>query len=226
MAISLLQTLIDKQDNFEIIRDQIAAIIVAEQANQQALATAATEDPDLWKLRTYLERSNPLEQWLNVEQVTDFSPILNIWVDNSGFDGAVSNVSTAQKSTTIFNIDCYGLGVSKDDGAGHLPGDELANKEVQRAVRLVRNILMAAENTYLQLQGLVWKRWPQSINFFQPEIQGRPVQHISGARIALAVGFNEFSPQYVPVDLAYVAISIERAEDGMVILEADYPSTP
>lgn len=45
-----LQALIDKQDSVEIIRDQIAAILVQEIANQQALAIADSKDPALWTL--------------------------------------------------------------------------------------------------------------------------------------------------------------------------------
>jgi hypothetical protein len=38
--------LIDKVDNLEIVGDLIAAILVVELANQQALATTAGKDPN------------------------------------------------------------------------------------------------------------------------------------------------------------------------------------
>ena len=215
-------TLIDKQDNFEIVRDQLAIILVTEVANQMALATAASKDPLLWKLRTFLERSNPFEQFLN-DPEADISPLVNIWVDNSQFDPKASNVSERQKSETVYNLDCYGIGISADlPAGGHTPGDEKASLDVQRAVRLVRNIFQASENTYLQLQGTVWGRWPHTIEFFQPQIDGRTVQQVKGARFALRVGFNEFSPQYVPETLELVTNTIKRAEDGEVIIEANY----
>lgn len=214
--------LIDKQDNFEIIRGQIAAILVTEVANQMSLAVAAAKDPDLWKLRVFLERSNPFEQFLN-DPKADTSPIINIWVDNSQFEEKSSNIMERQKSETIYNLDCYGIGISADlPAGGHTAGDEKAAFEVQRAVRLVRNILMASENTYLKLRGLVWQRWPRSIEFFQPQIDGRTIQQVKGARLALRVGFNEFSPQYVPENLELLTTEIKRAEDGQVVIEADY----
>ena len=83
--------LIDKQDNFEVIRDQIAAVLVAETANQMQLATNAAKDPQGWKLRVFTERSNPWEQWLN--GATDKSPLVNVWYDNSNFDQKASNIS-------------------------------------------------------------------------------------------------------------------------------------
>lgn len=220
-----IETLIDKQDNFEIIRDQIAAILKTEQANQIALATTAGKpDPDDWKLRIFAERSNPWEQLLNND--TDRSPIVNVWYDNSSFDQSGSNISERQKTEAIFNIDCYGYGKSSDDGgSGHNPGDKEAALEVQKALRLVRNILMAAEYTYLSLRGLVWQRWPQSSTVFQPQIQGRTVQQIVGARLAFKVIFNEFSPQVVAETLEYMAIDIKRTEDGEILVEADYDYT-
>ena len=58
--------LIDKQDSFEIVRDQIAAILKTEITSQIALATTAGKpNPDDWKLRIFSERANPWEQFLN-----------------------------------------------------------------------------------------------------------------------------------------------------------------
>jgi hypothetical protein len=219
-----LATLIDKQDNVEVIRDQIAAILVAEVANQMALATLAAKDPDDWKLRIFTERSNPWEQFLDPNNASfDKSPLVNIWVDNMSYDPKASNVMERQKTEAVYNIDCYGYGRSKDVPAGgHTPGDKEAAFEVQRALRLVRNILMAAENTYLQLRGLVWSRWPQAITIFQPQLDSHTVQHVVGARLAFRVVFNEFSPQVVPETLELLSVEVIRAEDGEIVLEADY----
>ncbi|MCP4710735.1 MAG: hypothetical protein GY869_19085, partial [Planctomycetes bacterium] len=204
-----ISELIDKQDNFEIVRDKIAEILVAAVARQMALAVLAGKDPDLWKLRIFLERSNPFEQFLNCDGA-DLSPLVNIWVDNSQFDPKASNVMERQKSETIYNLDCYGIGVSADDvTGGHVPGDEKASFEVQRAVRLVRNIIMSAENTYLQSRRTVWGRWPRSIEFFQPQIDNHTVEQVKGARISLKVDFNEFSPQYIPENLELITTSIK-----------------
>jgi len=217
----MIPTLIDKQDNFEIVRDQIATILVTEVANQMTLATIAGEDPDDWELRIFTERSNPWEQFLNEQ--TDRSPLINIWYDNSNFVPSGSNISERQETVGIFNIDCYGYGKSADiSGGGHTPGDQEAAFEVQKALRLVRNILMAAEYTYLDLRGLVWQRWPQSITVFQPQIDAAKVLQIVGARIAFKVTFNEFSPQVTENTLELVSTTVFRTEDGEIVLEADY----
>lgn len=222
----MIQSLIDKQDSFEIIRDEIAAILVTEVASQKALATGEGKDPTLWDLKVYTERSNPWENYLNSPESDTLIPTVNIWYDNSSFDPKASNIMERQKTVAIFNIDCYGAAVSSSNtSGGHNPGDKEASLEVQRALRLVRNILMAAEYTYLGLRGLVWGRWPQSVNTFQPQLGSNSVQQVVGARIAFKVTFNEFSPQYVGDVLELVAVDIIRAEDGQILLEADYDYT-
>tara|TARA_R110000772_G_scaffold268728_1_gene398241 strand:+ start:8890 stop:9552 length:663 start_codon:yes stop_codon:yes gene_type:complete len=220
----MISQLIDKQDNFEVVRDEIAAILVTEVANQMALATAGGKDPNDWKLRVYSERSNPWEGLLNEQN--DRSPIVNVWYDNSNFDPRASNSVERQKAEAVFNIDCYGYGMSQDvAGGGHKAGDQEAAIEVQRALRLVRNILMAGEYTYLGLRGLVWSRWPQSVTIFQPQIDARQMQQIVGARLAFRVVFNEFSPQVEAETLELVSAKVSRSEDGEVVVNADYDYT-
>lgn len=221
---AVIDTLIDKQDGFEIVRDQIAAILVLEVANQKDLARTAGKNPDDWELQIFSERSNPFEKWLNNRD--EPAPIVNVWHDNGSFPEGRGNVVEKQEHVAIYNIDCYGLGVSEANGAGHKPGDREAALETQRAVRLVRNILMSAVNTYLQLRGTVGQRWIQSITVFQPQIEGRTVQNVVGGRIALRVRLEELSPQVTPVELETLTVEVKRTEDGEVVLNAQYNSTP
>jgi len=217
--------LIDKNDNFEVIRDQIASIIRLETANQQTLAAAAAKDPALWGLRVFTERANPWEQFRADDE--DTSPIVNVWFDNLNFDMAASNVIERQKAEGVFNIDVIGFSVSADDpSGGHTPGDEGAARTAQRGLRLVRNILMSADYTYLGLRGLVWRRMPQAITSFQPQLGDQGALQVVGARLALRVEFNEFSPQYTPETLEFLSIDVRRTEDDEIVLEADYDYTP
>lgn len=219
----MIDTLIDKQDNFEIIRDQITAILVNEVASQMSLATASGKNPNNWKLRVFKEQSNPFEQFLNGNPTSDTSPIINVWFDSFTTDPKASNTSERQKVEAVYNIDCYGFGQSANLVAGgHTKGDVQAATEVHRAARLVRNILMAAEYTYLNLRGTVWARWLQNITSFQPQIEGQQVQKIHGLRLVFNVGFSEFSPQITPETLEIMANTVKSAESGEIILEANY----
>lgn len=218
-----IATLIEEPDLFEVIRDEIAAILKVESAAQQALATAAGKDPRLWDLRVFVERSNPWADFVEGPEQLDAPPIVNVSVDNLSFDGAASDTVERQKSTTTYHLDCYGYGVSADDGAGgHLPGDREAALACQRAVRLVRNILMAGEYTYLGLRKTVWRRWIRTIEFFKPPSDAEQAQKIVGGRISLEVQHNEFSPQVVPETLELISTTVRRAETGEILLGADY----
>ena len=217
--------LIDKNDNFEIIVDQIAAILKVEAAAQFALATTAGKpDPTLFDLRVFQDRSNPWENFPS--KTNNETPIANVWFDSTNFVGAASDTVSRQKSSTVFNIDLYGYGVSSDNPAGgHIPGDAVAIEAVKRAIKIARNILMSSKYTYLELRGLVWSRWVSSITFFQPQQDADNAHHVAGARIAFLVEFNEFSPQYEPETLELVSAQVKRAEDNEIIILADYDYT-
>lgn len=220
--------LIDKQDGFEIIRDKIAAVLVAEIASQQALALAAAEDPDYWKLRLYTERANIWEQFLN--SPSDVSPVINVAFDSAIFVERNSNAIERQKSDSTFNIDCYAYAKSTSTESGHDSGDYLARLELHKAIRFIRNILMAGEYTYLGLSRgddqIVWRRWIQNVVIYQPEYNGQALQQIAAGRIVFRVEHNEFSPQIAAETLESIFATITRTDDGFVYFtgEFDYGS--
>lgn len=211
--------LIDKVDNVEIIRDQIAAILTVELANQATLSG----EP---RPRVFIERANPWGQFL-ATTVPPPQPLINVWWDSSTFDESTSNVVERQTCEAVYNIDCYAAASSQDDGgSGHIPGDEQAAREAQRTVRLARNILMAGAYTYLGLRGLVWKRFPQTISMFQPQIDNRAAQRVVGARLALQVKFSEFSPQIEGEEIETILLDVLRAETGQLLVRAEYVTPP
>lgn len=220
-------TLINKQDNFEIVRDQIAAILAAESVQQMQLAEQENLDPEQWRLRVYTERFRAWEQYLNNPEGADLAPIVNVWFEDADYDKSKSDAIQRQHTTGTFNIDCYGLGIAQDNpDGGHFAGDQQAALNCQRAVRLVRNILMASENTYLQMRGVVWgTRWIRNVSTYQPQLENRQVQEVHATRISLEVPFNEFSPQYQARELDYLAFDVLRSETGELYFEADYDYT-
>lgn len=230
MPVPPIDTLIEGRDGSELVRDQIAAILLRETESQQRFAIAAGKDPDEWTLRVYLERTNPWADWIDLPETTETPvkayPIVNVWLDNITYDLKTSNVVERQNATGLYQIDCYGYGVSADDASGHIAGDETAALEVQRALRLCRRILMAATYTYLGLRGLVWRRFTQSASFFQPQIDGRSVQQVQGARLTLAVDFNEFSPQVHGLPLEEMVATVGRKQTGEIYFVAQWGESP
>lgn len=224
-----IQSLIDKQDNFEIVRDTIAQILADESASQVALAIAdGKPDPDQWKLRVCIERANPWEAFQNEDASAeiDDSPIVNVWFDSSGYDESKSNVVERQYGAGVFNIDIYGYGVSVDDPAGgHTPGDKSASLKCQQGIRLVRNILMSSYYTRLGFPVTnkdIGQRFVRNITAFQPEQGNQHVQNVAAARVAFTVKFNERSPQYEGEILEEIGIDIKRDPDGFVLAQAEY----
>lgn len=217
--------LIDKQDNFELIADEIAAIIKTEAAAQVALAASAGKpDPTLWDLRVYQDRSNRWEMF--PPDVDTETPVVNVWFDSTDYVANKSDPTGRQWSSTTYNIDLYGYGVSSDNPAGgQLVGDAQAAQAVKRAIKLVRNILMSYKYTYLEQKGLVGSRWIESITYFQPQQDAENTAHVAGARIAFSVQFNEYSPQYAPEVLDLISARLKRADDNEIVIETDYDFT-
>jgi hypothetical protein len=222
--------LIDRPDNLERVRDQIGAILLVEQENQQALAREAGKDPELWRLRIFSERSNPWEVFRDQDseeedEEFDRAPVINVTFDSESFDKSTGNTVERQTALGTFNVDCYAQAIAKDDpeGLGHEAGDEAAAKEAHRAARLVRSILMAGAYTYLGMRGVVGRRWVQSITVFQPQAGGQSIEHVVAARVAFQVEFNEFSPQVEGQLLELVSASVRRADNGQLLFAADYP---
>jgi hypothetical protein len=220
-----IQSLIDKRDTSEIVRDKIALILATESAAQQVLAIDAvpSKDPDDWKLRVFIERINPWEEFLAAddgdEALERAFPLVNVSLDSISYDMSASNVVERQKASAIFFVDVYGFGVATADGDGHTAGDQNAAVECQRALRLVRNILMAGTYTYLDMRGVVWKRWPSSVQALEIPIDARTVQQVAAMRLSLQVDFNEFAPQVEGQPLEVLSFTVNRARNDEVIQE-------
>jgi len=216
MPLTPLAQLVDKVDSFEIIRDQIAAILLTETASQQALAVAALppRDPGKWALRVFTERTNPWGEFVELDADADPTPIVNVTYNGSSFDERASNVIERQRASSTYYIDCYTAAASEETDAGHTPGDQRAAIEVQRVVRLVRNYLMAGQYTYLGLRPIVARRWPSGIETFAPPNDAKAVQRLGIARLTLQVMHDEHSPQTVGEPLELISVNVQRAPSG------------
>lgn len=219
----MIPFLIDKQDTSEIVRDQIGAILASESQNQQALAIAAGEDPAQWTFRTFIERSNPWADFLDATEPQP--PVVNVCLENMMYQMGTSTIVGAFTGTSaMFNIDCYGHGMSADQvGDGHTVGDRMASLEAQRAARFVRNVFASAEYTYLGMRKTVHRRWIEGITIMQPSLEGRELQQVVAARIAFRVEFNEFAPQYAGETLELISATVKRKRTGEIYFVGDYP---
>jgi hypothetical protein len=214
--------LIDKQDNFEIIRDKIAAILATETAAQQVLATAGGKDATLWAFDVYKERGNPWDKFIK-DTPTNTNPIVHVWYDSGNADKASSNISSRQKVDSTYNIDIVGYGVSVPDGSGgHIPGDRAAALACQRAARLVRNILMSDKYKNLELTSpQIWQRWISNAQSFQPQSGTQPIAHLVGLRFSFIVTHNESTVLADGQTIELINVDIKNDADGSVVAELD-----
>jgi hypothetical protein len=216
--------LIDKQDNFEIARDEIAAILAFETVNQQAKATLAGKDADLWKFSVYIERARIWES-LRADDVEPVFPVVNIWYELGTFNRSKSRNTLQQAHEATYNIDIFSSAISVDlPGSGFISGDEQSAKDNQRIVRLIRNILMSVEYRYLNLRGIVWGRWIQTINMFQPEVENETV-NVMGSRISFMVTVSETVQEPALETLDVIQTQVKRAEDGAILFELTIDTT-
>jgi hypothetical protein len=208
--------LIDKQDSFEIVRDQIAGVLLAELANQQALAPGAGEDPLDYTLSVYVGTD------LNVAT----SPIVSIWIENSVRDDRSTTVDGLRQ---VFNVtyvlDIFARGVSSNVGAGgYLSADKDSRLRCQAATRLVRNILSAGPYRRLLVPEIVWAH-PSFENLeFGPAPLEEHEDDISvyNCRARFRVTMTEFSPE-LPANETLDLIRIDVSDHGGVILSTEIP---
>lgn len=225
-----ITSLIDKVDSFELVRDQVAAILAVELANQVRIASASGRDARSYCARVYTERTNPWSDFVDLpdtlENPEHGHPVVNVSFERATYDASASNVVERQRANATFNIDCYAYGVAHDDGGmGHCSGDQIAVESAQAVVRVVRNILMSGQWAYLGMRGSVSRRWVNSIQAFQPAQDGRQIQQVAALRIELQVDFNEFSPQVAGQLLDAITATVRRDGDGRVYLVAEYGET-
>jgi hypothetical protein len=218
--------LIDSPEGFELVRDQIAVVLATEQALQVAEATSQGKpDPSLWKLRVYKERSDPVEVFRDGDE-PDLSPVVNVWYDNSGTALNAGDLATKQMANSQINVDIIGYSRAKKDGTGHLPGDELSALTAQRGARLVRRILMHGKYRYLDLNGVVGRRYVLTRTSFQPSSGGRPVQSAVGVRLTFMVDHIETVDLQTYPEIEQIFVTHKFEPDGAVILEQDISFTP
>lgn len=183
--------LITSPDSFEVIGETIYNILKTEIANQVNLATLAGQpyDPEDYRLRVYYEQANKMDQ-LADDEIADKAPIVNLYYEDSTTDLEASTYTIGQNVNSIFIIDIGAVGQTKLVTGGHEAGEKNAALNAKRAARLVRNILMHAENKHLLIPTIVGRRYVQELNSFVPD-QNKPANPIHGMSFRFAVDHKE-----------------------------------
>lgn len=141
-------TLQSEPDNIEVIREQIAALLVLDLKNQYRLAEEA-KDPNKkdYDVSVFMEKDNPIQF---VEKAENPFPLINVSLDLAEQASSTATVNK-QSMTAAFYVDAYATGNTdslEDKGMK-------ASMKAWKTARLVRRILRAEPNTYLRLRGIV-----------------------------------------------------------------------
>lgn len=226
---STIPFLLDAEDAMEVVRDQLAGILLTELPLQQAFAVTAGKDPLDWTMDVQLERSNPLERWMDAAPglTAETVPVINISLESATLDQSRSYTPGGlQRYDAIYMIDVISRGITTDVPGGHIPADLDAHLRVHRGVRLVRQILTATIYKRLQLPDIVLG-FPHFSNFEYGDPTPEDVQlgfDVWSGRGRFTVPLNEVSPKSESVVLDFIRITLN--DEGGLILETDVAKTP
>ena len=194
MALEVLDTRVIPPLVFEQVRDRIAAILVAELANQETLAIAASASPVPYQIAVTTEKTDP---W-SPEQF----PLINVWYDSGDIDTSASSAANMQQGDHFYNIDCYAESRSVDDAGDIIGGDKLSALSAQETGGIVWQIIMADLNARLQFpartgglpSAVVAYRIFEQLSTFQPSFGDITDRNVQAFRLRLKVRHVEISP--------------------------------
>jgi hypothetical protein len=222
-----ISTLIDSQDNVEVIRNQIASILALEESNQKTLALANNKNPNNWKFSVYTERNRLWEILSNVDgSENSEAPLVNISYDTSLYDNKNSDLIYRRRVKSVYYIDCY----AHKNRMPNMTGDEATSKEAERIARLVRNIIMSAHYYQLALgyrelgtgNNIVFQRnIIKQEKLLPTDREGQVFENVTLARLTLEVDHDETSPQVELRDLDLLFFQCTKADDGRVYFEIE-----
>lgn len=198
-------------DNIEIVRDQICGLLAIELNNQYEKALEEN-DPTAedYNIKVYLENTEPWS--IQSEDDSSAFPLVNVSLQEtsiqSGSTGTDKRVMRAS-----FNLDCYHSGSFDGDGSG----GRLAVVKCWKVARVVRNIIDAANYTYLGLREVVKSRQIQSIETGLPNLSEASF-NVCICRIRLTVDYYENSPQVTGPIIEPMNLSITD-NNGVIVVD-------
>lgn len=186
----MINVLIDKKDNFELIKYKIASIIKSELENQKKLAREISEDKAKnYDIKVFIDKVNPLSIYSESQTQNEKGqlPIVNITFDGDDLTLEGSSNIREQKVRGTYYIDCYAF---KNKKAGK-EGDEEVSREADRIGTIIRNILMFDNYIVLDMRGIVVRRYvtkrEKMIN------QNSSAENVSAMRLIFEVEYLEES---------------------------------
>lgn len=182
------------QSNFEIVRDQIGAILKVELDKQSELFTNPLLTGDV-----YIDRIIPVDRCEG--------NVINVKINSMDFD---NQNQFSQRNTVVYSIDVHTS--AKDvDSMG-----SLSESIMNRLVGLIRKIIQSPIYVKLALPaGIVQSRSIYKVMYAEPE-KDQSTQSVRMSRILLRVEVHEESVSGQPVEaMNYLTVmKLEQTEKG------------
>ena len=212
----MINVLIDKKDNFELIKYKIASILKSELENQKNLAKAISEDKAKdYDMKIFIDKVNPLSIYSEARTQNEKGqlPIVNITFDGDDLTLEGSGNIGQQKVRGTYYIDCYAF---KNKKTGE-EADEEVSREADRIGTIIRNILMFDGYITLDMQRVVVRRYvtkrEKMIN------QNSSAENVSAMRLIFEVEYLEESVRNQTYTLEEVFGQCILAQTSEVLFE-------
>lgn len=174
---SKINTIIQPQ-RFELIRDQIAAIIADEMQNQATLASDATLAPDVW-----IERFIPFDK--------SELPAIDIFFQNANYN---ENTPVTAKGENNYQIEVITAAKSTIDD----DGDTLASRYCERLIGIIRTILSHPEYYKLDFaENFIYNTRISSIRMSEPRRE-QDGTHTTTGLLTFTVIAEEYNKETSP----------------------------
>ncbi len=222
-----LTTLIDPAGNAGLaVRDRLGLILLTETAAQMNLATANPAlDPEQWRVRVFVDRTNIWDEYGHAPArgTEQASPIVNISWQSAQVDTQTSPIVDYDQRESVFFLDCYGYGISRGDGDGHVAADYLAGNEAARCAFLVQQWLSAAEHYDLGFDpGQVYKKLISETEL-QFELESDTATKVRARRVTYHVKHTQAFTAITPSTINSMTLDLVRADNGQLLLRVELP---
>lgn len=165
-------------NNFELIRDRIASILVIELSNQLSLTSNSLFESTVW-----------IERFIAFDK-TDL-PAINVYFTNANYD---NKTPISRRGTNTFNIDVH-IGSKHTNG---IDGDKNSIINVQKLCGVIAEILSNPVYNKLDfVPGIISHTEVTNIQVAQPK--EKDSTQIATGRVVFQVVANECSSEIAPI---------------------------
>jgi hypothetical protein len=195
--VNKITVLIKNPDSIEIIRDQVSAILKIECAAQYKMATdQGAADAADYRIGIWKEKTRPWQITEDAEKKNPF-PLVNVSLMGFHADTPPGPVIGQKKYVGEIYLDCYASGEFDSEDQSD---DTDSAVKAWKIGRIVRNIILREQYSYLGLRGIVRDFRITEVKTGDPRNNENSAQSVTICRLVLSFNYYEDSPQVETVE--------------------------